>query len=229
MLDGRIVGGEDTPIEAVPWIVSMVWLAGHRCGGSIVTSNRVLTAAHCTININAANLNVRVGSSTTSGGTLIGTASVVNHPNYNSQTLDNDISMMFLVSDITLGPAAAIIPLSPANTVYTPGTPSLVAGWGAISEGGASATTLQSVVIPIISNADCAVQNAPNAITDTMICAGIPEGGIDACQGDSGGPLSVDGVLVGIVSWGFGCARPGRPGVYARVSALRDFTDANMN
>lgn len=56
-----------------------------------------------------------------------------------------------------------------------------------------------------------------------MVCAGYENGGFDSCQGDSGGPLVSDGVLVGVVSWGKGCAEPGFPGVYAKVSAVREW------
>lgn len=61
-----------------------------------------------------------------------------------------------------------------------------------------------------------------------MICGAVPEGGKDACQGDSGGPFAVGGELVGITSWGFGCALKGYPGVYSRVPALRSWVDETL-
>lgn len=79
------------------------------------------------------------------------------------------------------------------------------------------AANLQSTNVPLITNKVCKIVYG-NRITDDMVCAGIPAGGRDACQGDTGGPLAVNGVLVGVISWGNGCGRPNRPGVYARVS-----------
>lgn len=78
--------------------------------------------------------------------------------------------------------------------------------------------------MPIVNQTVCSDAYASfGGITDRMICAGLTAGGKDACQGDSGGPLVADGKLVGVVSWGYGCARPNYPGVYSRVAAVRDW------
>ncbi|CAG9135328.1 unnamed protein product [Plutella xylostella] len=109
----------------------------------------------------------------------------------------------------------------------------VVAGWGTTEEGGSVANTLQEVYVPIISNSECRETAYKNRITDNMLCAGEPQGGRDACQGDSGGPLHVLNATnaqyeeVGVVSWGEGCARPDRPGVYTRVNRYMTWLRTN--
>ena len=91
---------------------------------------------------------------------------------------------------------------------------------------------LHKVDVPFVSTDDCNASYNGNgySITDGMICAG--EEGKDSCQGDSGGPMvaSVNGtsVLVGVVSWGIGCAQEGYPGVYARVANYVDWIEETM-
>jgi trypsin len=88
---------------------------------------------------------------------------------------------------------------------------------------------LYKVIIPIYNQTGCvAIYAADNPVTERMICAGTLTGGIDACHGDSGGPLVIAGVVQGIASWGDGCARPNRPGVYTKVAQLRNWIDSNM-
>ncbi|XP_037029540.1 trypsin-3-like [Bradysia coprophila] len=232
----RIVGGTTTPIEQVPYIVSMQRFGAHRCGGGIISPTRILTAAHCLYAwtgtgwapIPPSELSVRAGSSSsTTGGQLIQVASYVNHPLYNENTLDNDITVMHLVSALDLSPAGvAIIGLPAQNAGVAAGTSARVSGWGALWEGGPGSVALQAVNVPVVTNAECNASYG-GGITNGMICAGFPEGGRDACQGDSGGPLSAGNQLIGVVSWGEGCARAGFPGVYARVAYYRNWIDAN--
>ncbi|ENN82140.1 hypothetical protein YQE_00222, partial [Dendroctonus ponderosae] len=105
-----------------------------------------------------------------------------------------------------------------------PGSRCLVSGWGTLTEGGSSPSQLHAVEVPLISIESCNeyYQNGLG-VTETMMCAGSPYGGRHACQGDSGGPLVVDNILIGIVSWGAGCARPNFPGVYANVPFVREW------
>merc|ERR1712168_963649 len=110
----------------------------------------------------------------------------------------------------------------------------LVSGWGAVREGGRAPDTLQQVMVPHFNHDKCAkILAYRNRIPDTVICAGYPEGGKDSCQGDSGGPLVtlIDGewTLAGVVSWGIGCARRGKPGVYTDVAKYIDWIEANTN
>lgn len=100
-----------------------------------------------------------------------------------------------------------------------------MSGWGTLSSGSSSLPTiLQAVTVNIVSSSDChKAYESYGGITDNMICAAVSGGGKDACQGDSGGPLVADESLVGLVSWGVGCAEANYPGVYSNVAALRDF------
>ncbi|KAJ8724284.1 hypothetical protein PYW08_015758 [Mythimna loreyi] len=109
----------------------------------------------------------------------------------------------------------------------------VVIGWGVTDEGGSVSNTLQEVKVPIVSNAECKDRSYGRRITDNMMCAGEPDGGRDACQGDSGGPLHVFNETtekyqeVGVVSWGEGCARPDKYGVYARVNRYLTWIKSN--
>jgi len=114
----------------------------------------------------------------------------------------------------------------PAQLQETPaGTVASVAGWGSKWEGALLSSKLMAVQVPVIADDVC--EDMYYALfydyDRRMMCAGLPEGGADACQGDSGGPLVADGVQVGIVSWGYGCARPEAPGVYTEVAHYADW------
>jgi secreted trypsin-like serine protease len=118
--------------------------------------------------------------------------------------------------------------LPPAGNLEEPGTELIIAGWGTLSSGGSLPNTQQKAVVPVGQQTTCRSQYGQNAILDSMICAGYSEGGIDTCQGDSGGPMFQYGndghyYVVGIVSWGSGCASPNFMGVYTRVSSFVDW------
>ncbi|KAI7815151.1 Serine protease [Rhyzopertha dominica] len=224
MLDGRIVGGEPVQIEQYNYQASLLYFSSHRCGAVIVSPTVVLTAAHCTDRILALFLSIRVGSSTrNSGGVVVAVSQLHQHPQYSSSTIDYDISVLVLASSLSFTNAIGPVALPRLNDPLPVGQYSVVTGWGALSEGGASASQLQAVGVPVVSLEACRAAYGQNRVSEFMMCAGYPEGGKDACQGDSGGPLVVDGILIGLVSWGAGCARPGFPGVYANVQTLRDY------
>lgn len=93
-----------------------------------------------------------------------------------------------------------------------------------LQEGGMTSPKLMRVSVPIVSRTKCEeAYKGLSTITSRMICAGYTEGGKDSCQGDSGGPLTANGTLYGIVSWGYGCAKPEYPGVYTNVANLRSW------
>lgn len=222
-LDGRIVGGEDANIEDYPYQLSLEWYGSHICGASIISKDFAVTAAHCTEGSDASQLSVRAGSSIREeGGTVIKVAMIQQNPNFNPSTFDNDISILHLETPLELGPGVQPVVLPSATEVPADGADALVSGWGTLSSGGSPSSQLQVVTVQIVNQDECNSVYFGD-VSDTMICAGVPEGGKDSCQGDSGGPLVVDNKLQGIVSWGYGCAEPGFPGVYSRVTALRDF------
>lgn len=227
VLGGRIVGGENTTVEEFPWQVSMVYSGSHRCGGSIVEVNKIVTAAHCVRGVLLKYLQVRVGATLVSDdGHLVGVMKIIEHEDYNIPSLNNDIALLFLDEDLVFGDKVQPIPLPIQGRKVPAGSISLVSGWGALEQGGPSPLQLQFVAVPIVDDKLCETA-VRGVITDTMICAGnYEEGGADSCQGDSGGPLVVSGVLQGVVSWGYGCAQEKLPGVYSRVSNYRDWIDS---
>jgi len=111
---------------------------------------------------------------------------------------------------------------------YAAGTMCTVSGWGTTSEGGSLARTLMKVDVPVVSDDDCRDAYGQNDIADSMICAGLDAGGKDSCQGDSGGPFMCGSGLDGIVSWGYGCAQPGFPGVYTQTSYFVSWINSHM-
>ncbi|XP_017773893.1 PREDICTED: trypsin-2-like [Nicrophorus vespilloides] len=222
-LDGRIVGGENATIEQYQYQVSLQFLGEHVCGGSIVSSKYVVTAAHCTNGFSYSSFSINAGSSNlNSGGVNIAVKKILPHPKFNSDTMDYDISVLELDSPLPFGSGIQAVSLPNNDEAATVGADAICTGWGHTNEGGSFSDQLQVVTLKIISTEECINAYGVGKITDRMICAGVG-GGNDSCQGDSGGPLVSDGKLVGIVSCGHGCARPSHPGVYTRVSNFRDY------
>ena len=147
-------------------------------------------------------------------------------PLYDCNTSEWDVAFLTLNSNAP-GPAAPIkIAGADERQTWTAGSAATVTGWGSTSEGGDLSPTLQKADISIVADADCGSSAAYSSdfFPQTMVCAGLyPQGGRDTCQGDSGGPLVV-GIagggsrLVGDTSFGDGCARPNKPGVYGRIA-----------
>ncbi|XP_034650357.1 trypsin alpha-like [Drosophila subobscura] len=226
-LDGRIVGGSATTIGSFPWQISLQRSGSHSCGGSIYSANIIVTAAHCLQSVSTSVLQVRAGSSYwSSGGTVAKVSSFKNHEGYNANTMVNDIAVVRLSS--SLGFSSNIKTISLASSAPGNGAAASVSGWGTQSSGSSSIPSqLQYVNVNIVSQSACAssTYSYGSQIKASMICAAAS--GKDACQGDSGGPLVSGGVLVGVVSWGYGCAQSNYPGVYADVAALRSWVINN--
>jgi len=224
----KIVGGDAAVQSDAPYIVSLRRSNSHSCGGSIKNANNIITAAHCVYGASVSTLSIRYNSLQHAGGTQVSVSSFVYHPSYSSSTIDYDVAIVKLASSLNLNlERAKAVQLPAQGSDPSAGTNTVCHGWGTTSEGGSIPAALRKVTVPIVSRATCRGQYGQSAITDRMICAGLTQGGKDACQGDSGGPLTINDVLIGVVSWGQGCARPNYAGVYANVGALRNWIDTN--
>ena len=225
-----IVGGSNASPGEYPHQISLQTRSGfHYCGGTLISDRWVVTAAHCVAGDSPSQMRVEAGVHRLSqGGEFFNVTDVIVHPNYVSSTSNNDIALLRLSRDASNHLPAMLIDDATEGTWAAPSDLATVTGWGALSSGGGSPDTLQEVDVPIISNNTCQQMYPFENITSGMLCAGfVGVGGADACQGDSGGPLVVETpqgwALAGVVSWGYGCADPDHPGVYARVSNYIDW------
>lgn len=235
----KIVGGENALQGEFPFIVSLRSKSyGHFCGGSLIAQNWVLTAAHC----------VRGGSideiwiglldqKNTAGVEKIKPLKIIAHEKYNEKTMDSDFALIQLSQNSSYAPVAFNeIEINIDEAIDAAPIMSTTAGWGTLKEGDYNLPNmLQKVSVPLVSQKNCNAKDAYDGdITNTMICAGYKQGGKDSCQGDSGGPLVVADqagkpVLVGVVSWGEGCARANKYGIYSKVSAAADWIKLKMH
>ena len=207
----RIVGGGRTNVREFPWIVSLQVQGTHVCGGSVILSRWILTAAHCTnVYDKPEDWSVLGGVSNSRDYSYIaqqtGISKIIQHTYFDPQTYDNDISLLYTNSklryDDRMQPVCVPHPvhhkfttaeMDPSDTEID----CYVAGFGTIWAGGPPSGSLLAVSVPQVKNPTCnkwfydsTGGEANGWITDTMICAGYEEGRLDACQGDSGGPLS---------------------------------------
>ena len=200
------------------------------------SSTWIVTAAHCLVDMTPDKITVTAGTNVLgTGGARVNAKRLVVKTQYDRQTQDNDIGLIELFTPLPIGERISTISfLAPeAETQDLPtDAPLIVLGWGATQQGGSVVRDLRYVDVPLVDRAVC---NRPlsydGRITDNMICAGVAAGGVDSCQGDSGGPLSIAtstaGVkLAGIVSWGDGCARPNKYGVYTRAANFASWVAA---
>ena len=239
----RIVGGTAVPQGKYPAVASVNLAGVGSCTGTLIAPDWVLTAGHCSsltervlvpspISLPPFLIGVTIGTvnANGAGGTDRGVAEV-KIPNGHfaiGREVGFDISLLRLTSPAPQTPVR--IAGRGEESLWSVGKLETITGFGVTAEDGDAPEVLQEASVPIVSDADCAKAYPGLFEPVTFICAGYPEGKIDACQGDSGGPMfatAADGSLriVGTTSTGDGCARPGKFGVYARVAdtALREW------
>jgi trypsin len=223
IVGGTVAGASDNPFQVGLLSKSVANnFDAQFCGGTLVKANVIVTAAHCSDFVTAGQVQVLTGTRNLDGtGTRRDVVSIAIHPSWNPSSFDYDVAVWTLSSSTSGIPFASLASADPPA-----GTGLLVTGWGALTEGGSFPIDLRKATVPLVSATTCNGRKSYNgAITARMICAGFASGGVDSCQGDSGGPLTQGSVLTGIVSWGTGCARRNKYGVYSRVSnaSIRSF------
>ncbi|XP_068456131.1 uncharacterized protein prss56 [Clinocottus analis] len=234
----RIVGGSPAPLGSWPWLVNLQLDGGLMCGGVLVDSSWVLTAAHCFAGTRSESYwTAVVGefdiTKTDPDEQVLKVNRIIPHPKFNPKTFNNDIALVELISPVVLSSRVTPVCL-PSGMEPPTGSPCLVAGWGSLYEDGPSANVVMEAKVPLLPQSTCKSTLGKELVTNTMLCAGYLSGGIDSCQGDSGGPLiyqdRISGrfQLYGITSWGDGCGEKNKPGVYTRVSAFSDWIESEI-
>uniref|UniRef100_A0A8C6R806 Suppressor of tumorigenicity 14 protein homolog n=1 Tax=Nannospalax galili TaxID=1026970 RepID=A0A8C6R806_NANGA len=235
----RVVGGTNADEGEWPWQVSLHALGqGHLCGASLISPNWLVSAAHCFMD----DVNFKYSDPTmwtaflglldqskrsASGVQEHKLKRIITHPFFNDFTFDYDMALLELKKPAEYSTVVRPICLPDTSHVFPAGKAIWVTGWGHTQDGGTAAVILQKGEIRIINQTTCEGL-MPQQITPRMMCVGFLSGGVDSCQGDSGGPLSsveADGRIfqAGVVSWGEGCAQRNKPGVYTRLTVLRDW------
>jgi len=223
----RIVGGRDAYRNEYPW--QALLFGGGMCGASIISKNKILTAAHCTSGTPASKFKVYVGLHyMKDDGNYKRVCRKAEYEKYDNNRFSHyDIAILTLCENLEFSESVRPVCLPNSRNEMFANDNAVATGWGSRSQSRIS-RALQTVSLEILDNQRC--RRTYWDINDWHICAYGP--GKDTCQGDSGGPLVVKHngryTLVGITSFGAGCARHGVPGGYARVSYFLDFINRNM-
>ncbi|KAH9514780.1 Trypsin-1 [Bulinus truncatus] len=243
-VSARIVGGQESIPYSHPSICSLRMVTSptfHFCGGSLVKNlvgeYFLITAAHCVYHeTRPSRYEAHCGIHDRSDGnephrSVVYFSALTRHSLYDDWTIDYDIAIFKVSTAVPTNNYISAVCLP--NEGWFEGEKAIVAGWGTLTAGGDSPYKLHQVQKPIKSRDTCEQRYGVGSISPRMLCAGLPQGGVDSCQGDSGGPLYTyrenRWTLTGIVSWGYGCAEAGRPGVYADVIELKDWINSIIN
>ncbi|XP_029902085.1 ovochymase-1 [Myripristis murdjan] len=220
----RIIGGQEAWAHSWPWQVSLRFASMPACGGAIIAPQWIVTAAHCFRRYKKASFwTVLAGKHDLDkdrelGQQVVGVTRIISHQGYNTRTKDCDVALVKLQAPLVF--SEYIRPIDIWATPLTAFRKCTITGWGSTRENGPRVNRLQEVNVTTLSR-DVCNQYYRGRILPSMFCAGEPGGGADACQGDSGGPLSCFTgsrfELAGLVSWGVGCGRARKPGVYTKL------------
>ncbi|ADD45129.1 serine protease [Stackebrandtia nassauensis] len=217
----KVVGGEPAEEGEFPFMMRLTIGGQDACGASLIRPDVALTAAHCTDG--SEGFTVKYGTNKLDDPEIkeIKVTEVTQNPDFGKPIeMAGDWSVLKLEA-----PAEGVEPVKLAEDDSVDLEEQTIMGWGATSEGGEQSNELLKAKVPGVDDEKCKEAYGESLDPDSMLCAGLDEGGIDTCQGDSGGPMGVvaeDGTFTqtGIVSWGEGCAQPKKFGVYAQVSTL---------
>ncbi|NXA74918.1 TMPS6 protease, partial [Thryothorus ludovicianus] len=236
----RIVGGMNSVEGEWPWQASLQVRGSHICGGTLIADRWVVSAAHCFQDERLASPSiwtVYLGKylQNATGHTEV-SFKVIHlflHPYYEEDSHDYDVALLQLDHPVIISPLIQPICLPAPSHIFEPGLHCWITGWGALKEGGHISNVLQKVDVQLIQQNICS-EAYHYMITPRMLCAGYYQGKKDACQGDSGGPLACKEpsgrwFLAGLVSWGMGCARANRYGVYTRITQVLGWMNQTMS
>ncbi|XP_066511783.1 transmembrane protease serine 3 [Hoplias malabaricus] len=218
-LRSRIVGGAITVPGQYPWQVSLQYQNQYLCGGSLITNQWIVTAAHCVYGFaNPASWSVRVGivEQPVNGATDLSVSKILYHGSYRPESLSYDVALIKVAQPVTFNGQVQPICLPNFEESFTAGSVCWISGWGATQSGGEVSVSLHSALVPLLSSREC----GNSKVSPWNICAGFPGGGADTCQGDSGAPLACEHSvwkLVGVASWALGCGQSHSPGIYTSV------------